>query len=152
MHAFLLRVFGLLPRFARTRVVRALYPTFTAGTAVILQRPDGRVLLVTQSYSRDWSLPGGLMGKRELPHETASREVLEEVGVEVDLAAQHPIPIRSTEREHFTFVFHVRVDEAAADAADGQSVEITGSEWFRPDSLPELFDDTGLYLEAFGLV
>lgn len=151
MHAVLLRIFGALPRFARARIVRILYPTFTAGTAVILQRPDGRVLLVTQSYSRDWSLPGGLMDKKESPGETAGREVMEELGVLVDLDGEHPIPIRSTQRVHFTFVFHAEVSDAVADAAKSTSVEITGVEWFHPDTLPELFDDTALYLEAFGL-
>lgn len=152
MHHLALRAFGTLPRFVRRRIVRLLYPTFTAGAAVVVEDPDGRVLLVTQSYTDDWSLPGGLMSRTETPDQTATRELFEEVGLDIDLSDRHPLGIRSTHRRHFTFVFHTPLPDTVP-AADvrAHSPEITSTAWFDPHALPDLFDDTALYLEAVGL-
>ena len=148
MRRLLLRIFGVLPEFARSAVVRVLYPTFTAGTAVVCRNPDGEVLLVTQSYTPDWNLPGGMMERAEQPHETAERELREELGLHVtDLETQRPLVVRSRTRVHLTFVYTVDLDPGTAAAVQSADpVEITGTGWFRPDALPPLHDDTELFL------
>ena len=43
------------------------------------------VLLVRHTYGhREWDLPGGAVRRREPPHDTARREMQEELGVAVD--------------------------------------------------------------------
>lgn len=43
----------------------------------------GQILAVRHSYRPGWSLPGGRAKRNELPSETASREVKEEVGIDL---------------------------------------------------------------------
>ncbi len=47
----------------------------------------GRVLLVHNTYKRGWTMPGGLVQRRETARQGAARELAEEVGIRVDAAA-----------------------------------------------------------------
>src|SRR5918998_618172 len=88
LHLALLRLFRVLPRRLRLRVVHALSPTFTVGAVCVIERPDGAVLLVRHSYRRRWGLPGGLLERGEEVDAGARREAVEEVGLEVDLEGE----------------------------------------------------------------
>lgn len=56
------------------------------GAAAVILDSEGRVLLVKHSYGlNNWDLPGGKAEENESAEETARREVLEEVGVEVGI-------------------------------------------------------------------
>ena len=57
----------------------------TRGVKVMLFNEDGEILLIRNSYgNRDlFVLPGGGIGRRENPAAAATREVMEEVGLEV---------------------------------------------------------------------
>lgn len=57
----------------------------TSGALAALWH-DGRVLLVKSSYRRERSLPGGYVRPGEDPRQAASRELREEVGIEVPAA------------------------------------------------------------------
>lgn len=50
---------------------------------VLLRDPVGRVLLVNPTYKPDWDLPGGMAEANEPPEETATRELLEELGLKI---------------------------------------------------------------------
>ena len=150
LHRVALRVFGALPRWAKSRIVRTLYPTFTGGAVTCLTNPEGRVLLVTHSYSRGWGLPGGLMNRREDPATTASRELREELGVDVGLTGP-AIAIKTPGRSHINILFRGELDDAAASTVAGRSPEITGAGFFALDDLPDLAEFTDLFLAALGL-
>lgn len=150
LHALALRVFGRLPRFVRTRIVRTLYPTFTAGVGVCLVRPDGRICLVRHSYSKGWGIPGGMMDGEEQPGETAVREMREELSVDIDVDG-HAIPVRTPGRKHFNYLFRVPVDDALADRTVPSSPEIVAADWFAMDALPDLAEFTDLFLAELGL-
>ena len=55
-------------------------PSFGAATAV---KHDGRLLLVRDSYSGLWSMPGGGIERGEQPVDAAVRELVEETGIKV---------------------------------------------------------------------
>ncbi len=58
---------------------------FTVAVFVVR---DGKVLLHWHSKLGMWLPPGGHIERNELPDEAAAREVLEETGVEVELAGE----------------------------------------------------------------
>lgn len=151
LHALALRVFGALPRVVRTRIVRTLYPTFTAGVGVCLVRPDGRICLVRHSYSSGWGIPGGMMDGVEQPGQTAVREMQEELTVDITVA-RHAIPIRTPGRKHFNYLYRVEVDESLAAQVEPNSPEIVAAGWFAVDELPELAEFTALFLSELDLV
>lgn len=65
---------------ARKLVWKVTRPRLHGCRAVALD-PEGRVLLVRQSYGpKSWLLPGGGMGLKADPVESAAREMLEETG------------------------------------------------------------------------
>jgi 8-oxo-dGTP diphosphatase len=52
---------------------------------VILRDDRGRILLVDPKYKPDWDLPGGMAEANEPPSEALHRELLEELGLEVQV-------------------------------------------------------------------
>ncbi|GAA2433441.1 NUDIX hydrolase [Actinomadura vinacea] len=60
-------------------------PTLYMSASVILTDEDDRLLLVKQNYRDHWAFPGGMADEGEPPHETAVREVAEELGLDVRL-------------------------------------------------------------------
>lgn len=60
----------------------------THGSLVALWA-DGEILLVKNSYRRQYTLPGGYIRPGETPVEAAARELREEVGIDVPASAVH---------------------------------------------------------------
>lgn len=60
-------------------------------SAICFEREDGAVLTVRKRGTRAWMLPGGKPEDGETAAECAVREVLEELGVEIPLAALAPM-------------------------------------------------------------
>lgn len=57
-----------------------------AGVSVVITNLSGDVLLLRHSYGPNvWALPGGGLKLREDPEQCARREVLEELGIELDV-------------------------------------------------------------------
>jgi 8-oxo-dGTP pyrophosphatase MutT (NUDIX family) len=54
------------------------------AVAVVVRDPVGRLLLVRDRESGEWSLPAGAVEPSESPNEAARRELLEETGLECD--------------------------------------------------------------------
>ena len=54
-------------------VVRRVAPSFTVGAMCIIERADGRVLLIRHLYRKRWGVPGGLLERRETPADAAPR-------------------------------------------------------------------------------
>ena len=147
LHLLALRVFRLLPVWARRRVVRTLAPSFTVGAICFIERPDGALLLVRQSYRQRWGVPGGLVKRGERPADAAKREVLEEVGLEIDLLGEPAVVVEPAPRR-VDVVYRARPSRGAGDAVAPVSPEITEARWFAPDQLPELQAETSTALVA----
>jgi 8-oxo-dGTP pyrophosphatase MutT (NUDIX family) len=61
-------------------VVRAILSPSVMGACALVER-DGKVLLIRQSYTTGWHLPGGGVGLGEPPAEALLRELREEIGL-----------------------------------------------------------------------
>ena len=128
------------PAPLRRRIVRVLTPGYRVGALAVLQRPDGRVLLVDQPYVTGWSLPGGDLKRGESVRAGLQRELREEVGLDL----QVPEPVLACQRVHdgwITFAVLVQVTDGQADAAAAVSAELTAVGWFDPQSLPPVHAD-----------
>ena len=148
IHRLLLLVYRRLPGRARRMVVRLVAPTFSVGAICLIERADGRQLLIRQSYRRHWGLPGGLLQRHEHPSDAARREILEEVGLEIKLVSEPAVVIDEHPRR-IDIVFRARpVREADADHVRPCSVEIVDVQWFAPTDLPDLQWETVQAIQA----
>ncbi len=148
LHLVALRVFRALPVPLRRQVVRTIAPGFTVGSMCFIERNDGALLLVQLSYRNRWGVPGGLLKRGEDPAAAARREVLEEVGVEVELLGE-PAVVVEAEPRRVDLIFRARV-APGHDPADAspRSPEIVAVRWFPLDDLPELQHETSGALVA----
>ncbi|SEG75826.1 ADP-ribose pyrophosphatase YjhB, NUDIX family [Nonomuraea solani] len=55
------------------------------GAAAYITDERGRVLLVDPNYRDHWSMPGGIIDAGEHPAQACAREVMEEVGLTVEV-------------------------------------------------------------------
>ena len=149
----LLAAYKRLPRAARTFVVRRATPSFYVGAMCVVERADGSLLLVRQSYRRDgWGFPGGHLHRREEPADAARRELREELGVDVDVQGP-PVVVVDAAARRVDVVFHVRLGEGSGPPADQprpRSPEITDVGWFPPDGLPRLLPEATTALIELG--
>lgn len=53
------------------------------SAGVVYFNKSGQLLLLKQTYSDHWTVPGGSADSFESPHDCASREVLEELGIQL---------------------------------------------------------------------
>jgi 8-oxo-dGTP pyrophosphatase MutT (NUDIX family) len=148
LHHLLLRCYRALPRTARRWVVRLLAPSFTVGAICHIERADGDILLVRQAYRDRWGVPGGLLQRREEPAVAAVREVLEEVGLRIELLGE-PAVVVDAAPQRIDLVFRARpVVDAESAQARPCSPEIAEVRWFPPEALPELQHETAHALVA----
>jgi ADP-ribose pyrophosphatase YjhB (NUDIX family) len=148
LHRLALQVFRRLPVRARRRVVRTLAPGYTVGSICMIERPDGALLLVRQSYRQGWAVPGGLLKRGETPEAAARREVLEEVGLDIELVGEPAVVVEPGARR-VDLVFRARPSAGAdPDAAHPVSPEIEEAAWFATDAFPDLQVETSGALVA----
>lgn len=124
-----LKLYGALPPVVRQRFVRAVKPSFTVGTMAVVTRTDGYLLLVRHSYMSDWSFPGGLLNRREMPEVGVARETREEVGIRIVLAGE-PAVVVDPYLQVVRLVFRAGLAEGVLpDEAHAASPEIVSAEW-----------------------
>lgn len=147
VHVLLLRFYQRLPRWARRWAIRVVSPSFTVGAICVVEREDGAILLVRQVYRTRWGLPGGLLKRREDPVDAARREVLEEVGVDIDLAGE-PAPVVEAGPQRVDLIYRARLAEPHGAPPTPRSPEIVECRWFARSDLPELQHETAAALVA----
>lgn len=148
IHRGALGVYRRLPLWARRRVVRTIAPGYTVGAVCFIERDDGALLLVRLAYRTRWGVPGGLLKRGEEPAEAARREVLEEVGLDVELSGE-PAVVVDASAQRVDLVYRARPAPGADPATAGpRSPEIVDARWFPVDALPELQHETSGALVA----
>jgi 8-oxo-dGTP diphosphatase len=147
----LLAAYKRLPPAARNLLIRLWTPSFHVGAICVVERRDGHVLLVRQSYRRDgWGFPGGLMRRGEEPADAARRELREELGIDVDLRGL-PVVVIDAPMRRVDVVFQAGLAHASADPEGTEhSPEIAAARWFPPDALPDLLPEATAALIQLG--
>lgn len=142
IHSLALLGYRRLPTLVRRWLVRAIAPKYTVGAVAVVERADGRILLVRQAYRDRWGVPGGLLQRREDPAVAAVREIGEEVGLAIELLGE-PAVVVAARPQRIDIVYRARpADDAAVRLAAPASPEIVELGWFDPEALPELQQET----------
>ncbi len=105
-----------------------------AGVGILLINRLSQVLLVCHSYERHrWTLPGGGIGRGELPADAATRELAEELGlVQQDFALVGVDKRMLYGARCITHVFTCEI--TGLPRPDGR--EVTEAQFFDPERLP----------------
>jgi 8-oxo-dGTP diphosphatase len=147
-HRTALRIYRRLPVQGRRAVVRILTPTFTVGSICVVEREDGRVLLIQHFYRKRWGIPGGLLNRHEQGAAAAVREVREEVGLDIELVGEPAVVVDPVPRR-VDLVYRARPAPGVdPDSARPCSPEIVRAEWHHVTDLPELQHETATAFQA----
>ncbi|MCU1373030.1 MAG: putative MutT/NUDIX-family protein [Actinomycetia bacterium] len=137
-HLALLRIYRHLPRRARLAIIHGIAPSFSVGAICVIERSDGRVLVVRQSYRDRWGFPGGLLKRGEEAVDGARREAFEEVGLDIEVVGQPSVVVAPGPRR-VDVIYRCRPAPGAdPDTARPTSPEIVEVRWAPRDELPEL--------------
>ncbi len=140
LQSVLLGLYRRLPLSGRLLVVRTLTPSFHVGALCVIERDDGAMLLLRQSYRRReaWGFPGGLLKRGEDPADAVRREVQEELGVELEVD-DAPMVVVDAGTRRVDVIYRGRLpgDEVPAP----RSPEIVEVRWFPPSGLPILLPE-----------
>lgn len=142
----------LRPRVRRA-IVRVLTPNYTVGAVVIVRDHEGAILLLRQPPGPGWSLPGGLLDRRESPADGAARELAEETGIVVPSAAltpANPNALVSASAQQVDVVFTLSLP-APRPTLTIDPVEVHEARWFDLGAMPPLTPPTARLLGAYGI-
>jgi ADP-ribose pyrophosphatase YjhB (NUDIX family) len=134
-HLALLKIYKRLPRRARLAVVHAVSPSYSVGAICIIEREDGRLLLVRQSYRERWGFPGGLLNRGERAEHGAAREAREECDIAIEVVGE-PAVVVDPKPRRVDVIFRCTTKEP--ERARAMPPEVTEIAWFPRDALPEL--------------
>lgn len=144
--------YRVMPRKLRSRVVRMLTPNYTLGVVILVRDADGRLLLVRKHRESGWSLPGGLLGRREATAAAARRELVEETGLAVaesDLTPANPNAQINRATQQVDCVYTTVVTELEPQVSD--TIELAACQWFSVEGLPPLTVSTAQLLAAYSI-
>jgi 8-oxo-dGTP diphosphatase len=94
---------------------------------VIIEMPDGIVLVRRAHEPLGWALPGGFVNEGETVEEAAAREAREETGLEVELVEQFAVysdPARDPRMHTLSVVFLARARGAPRGGDDAAEARV----------------------------
>lgn len=138
-----LRVFRRLPAPLRRTAVRAGTPGFTVGAVCLLER-DGKLLMLRQPHREGWSLPGGLLNRGESAAQAVQRELVEEIGIRVQVGRPVTVVVDSPLRR-VDVIFRV---EVSGDIGERVGGEATTARWLDESQLADIDGPTRQILDA----
>lgn len=77
-----------------------------SGTGAYLFDENGNILIVKPTYKEGWSVPGGVIEENESPLDCVKREILEELGISLNIKKLLVLDYRKDpELESYQFIF-----------------------------------------------
>ncbi|PZF99354.1 NUDIX hydrolase [Micromonospora deserti] len=150
------QVFYRLPLPVRRRLVRLAVPKYIVGAVTLVRDAEaegaGRLLLLRQPPGKGWTLPAGLLQKREAPVVGAARELFEETGIRLSPARLRPaVPNAVVHAKGWVdVVFTAEVPASTAElTVDG--AEVFEAAWHPLDDLPKLTWPTARLLAYYDM-
>jgi 8-oxo-dGTP diphosphatase len=116
-------------------IVRTLLITPRVGAGGLVFDAEGRLLLCQRADGAGWCIPGGYSDAQEGPAETAVREVLEEVGLEVEI--DQLLGLYSAPSPYGWKVVVVEFLMRLVGGEARETDETTAWGWYREHELPE---------------
>jgi 8-oxo-dGTP diphosphatase len=108
--------------------------SITLASLAIIRDDDGRFLLVRHTYKgRRWAFPGGMLEPGESPQQAVAREVLEEVGLEVEVGPLVAVYTLLPQPVGYRFVFECS-SRGTPEISDRNEIDELG--WFLAEQLP----------------
>jgi ADP-ribose pyrophosphatase YjhB (NUDIX family) len=148
--------FYRLPHNFRIKLIRMLVPKYIIGAVVFVRDADavepGRLLLLRQPPGTGWTLPAGLLRRREDPALGALRELAEESGITLEPDELRPaVPNAVVHAKGWVdMVFEASVPASTTElAVDG--AEVWEAAWHPLDELPRLTRPTARLLGRYGM-
>jgi mutator protein MutT len=123
-----------LPARVRRWSMRVAHARFTVTAGALIFNDAGQVLLLKHRFraGSGWGLPGGFLERGEQPLEALKRELLEEIGLEVETA--EIFTARSFKKpRQVEILFRL----CANGDVKPRSMEVERAEWFSVESLPD---------------
>lgn len=127
-------------RWALKLVVRVIAPTHRVGAVVAVFDDAGRVLLVEHVFRTDysWGLPGGWINRHEAPIDAVTRELHEELALDIDVrqllsAARIPATTMANHPSHLGLAYYARLTGGGV----VPSGEVLSTRWADPDRIDE---------------
>ncbi|UWQ32179.1 NUDIX domain-containing protein [Leisingera sp. M527] len=127
------------------------------GARIVIEEPDGKILLQKRSDLGVWGLPGGNAEPGEDLTSVVEREVLEETGLIITGATPfgfgcnpeiETVEFPNGDRcQFFVLNFFTRSFSGDLRILDGESLAL---EWFRMDKLPRMLPNMEASVRAYG--
>lgn len=138
-----LHSFRQLPVPLRRSLVRAGTPSFTVGAVAAIEH-DGKLLFLSQPHRAGWSLPGGLLERREPPDAGVVREVAEETGLRIEVGLPLTCLVNPIARR-VDVIYLVPAATAPQVVCGGEADDYS---WLRPEEVERADDSTTEILAA----
>lgn len=124
-----LLAFGRAPASGmdRSAVFFDTLPGKTVAAATITQLTNGAMLVVHDLFKQHWTIPGGVVDANEDPEAAATRETMEEAGIEVQLTGLLGV-FHGLRPDRLVLVFGARPRSSAIPQAV-HTHEIDGAKW-----------------------
>lgn len=117
-------------------VIRWWQPKFTVGVAGVIFNAEGQVLLVKHVFHPKvpWGLPGGWIDPNEEPHLAISREIMEELKLEVKRTELLLVELNDSHYRHLDIAYLCESDNEIGSL----SKELLDYGWFPPEQVPRI--------------